>query len=77
MRICNPEATYLMWLDFSGTAIGDHERPAIWLREHAKVAFNDGLHFGPGGLHHARLNFATSREILEEAVARMESALSL
>ncbi|SMG07370.1 cystathione beta-lyase [Corynebacterium pollutisoli] len=77
LKVSNPEATYLMWLDFSGTAIGDHERPAIWLREHAKVAFNDGLHFGPGGLHHARLNFATSREILEEAVARMESALSL
>ncbi|GAB3691556.1 MalY/PatB family protein [Corynebacterium nasicanis] len=77
LKVSNPAATYLMWLDFSGTAIGDHERPAIWLREHARVAFNDGLYFGPGGLHHARLNFATSREILEEAVERLASALNL
>lgn len=74
LKTTNPAATYLMWLDFSDTAIGHQERPAIWLRENAKVAFNDGLHFGEGGLHHARLNFATSREILEEAVGRMERA---
>ncbi|RSZ62398.1 aminotransferase class I/II-fold pyridoxal phosphate-dependent enzyme [Corynebacterium hylobatis] len=76
LKVTNPAATYLMWLDFSGTAIGDLERPAIWLRENAKVAFNDGLHFGPGGLHHARLNFGTSREILEEACARLEKAFA-
>jgi cystathionine beta-lyase len=40
------------------------------------VAFNDGLHFGPGGLHHARLNFGTSREILEEACDRLEKAFT-
>lgn len=76
LKVSNPEATYLMWLDFSGTAIGHLERPAIWLRENAKVAFNDGLHFGPGGLHHARLNFGTSREILEEACDRLEKAFT-
>jgi cysteine-S-conjugate beta-lyase len=76
LKVTNPAATYLMWLDFSGTAIGDLERPAIWLRENAKVAFNDGLHFGPGGLHHARLNFGTSREILEEACDRLEKAFA-
>lgn len=75
LRVSNPEATYLMWLDFSDTAIGHLERPAIWLREHARVAFNDGLYFGDGGLHHARLNFGTSREILEETVSRMEQAM--
>ena len=76
LEVTNPAATYLMWLDFTGTAIGDLERPAIWLRENAKVAFNDGLHFGPGGLHHARLNFGTSREILEEACDRLEQAFA-
>ncbi|QGU05215.1 MalY/PatB family protein [Corynebacterium comes] len=76
LTVSNPEATYLMWLDFSGTAIGQLERPAIWLRENARVAFNDGLHFGPGGLHHARLNFGTSREILEEACERLEKAFA-
>lgn len=76
LKVSHPEATYLMWLDFSDTAIGHLERPAIWVREHAKVAFNDGLHFGEGGLHHARLNFATSREILEEAVGRLAAVFA-
>ncbi|OFR38680.1 aminotransferase [Corynebacterium sp. HMSC08C04] len=67
-----PQATYLLWLDFRDTAIGDNPQPAKWLRENAKVALNEGETFGTGGSHHARLNFATSREILEEALDRLE-----
>ncbi|QNE89992.1 aminotransferase class I/II-fold pyridoxal phosphate-dependent enzyme [Corynebacterium incognita] len=70
-----PSATYLMWLDFSGTAIGDEEHPARWLRQHARVALNEGTDFGPGGAHHARLNFATTPEILEKAITRMAAAI--
>lgn len=70
-----PSATYLMWLDFSGTAIGDKEHPARWLRQHARVALNEGTDFGPGGAHHARLNFATTPEILEKAITRMATAI--
>ncbi|RNE49602.1 MalY/PatB family protein [Corynebacterium alimapuense] len=76
LKVTNPEATYLMWLDFSETAIGHLERPAVWLLENARLAFNDGLFFGTGGLHHTRLNFATSRELLEDALDRLESAFS-
>jgi len=76
LQVISPAATYLMWMDFSGTSIGHLERPAMWLRENAKVAFNDGVAFGPGGSHHARLNFATSREILEEACDRLGSAFA-
>lgn len=74
--VVRPSATYLLWLDFSGTAIGDLEHPAAWLREHARVALNEGTTFGPGGEHHARLNFATSRELLTEAVDRMAKAFA-
>lgn len=72
-----PQATYLMWLDFRETAIPEQakEHPAKWLTEHAKVALNEGVSFGPGGAGHARLNFATSREILEEAVDRLAQAI--
>lgn len=70
-----PQATYLMFLNFKGTKL-DTEKPAAWLRRHAKVAMNEGVDFGPGGEHRARMNFATSPEILEEAVRRIGDAVA-
>ncbi|WIM67112.1 aminotransferase class I/II-fold pyridoxal phosphate-dependent enzyme [Corynebacterium breve] len=71
-----PEATYLMLLDFSETALGQEEKPAQWLRRQAKVALNEGVTFGTGGEHKARLNFATSPEILAEAVHRISASIA-
>lgn len=71
-----PAATYLMFLDFSDTKLDD-PRPAAWLLKHAKVAMNEGAHFGPGGEHKARMNFATSPEILQQAVERIAQAVRL
>lgn len=71
LRVSRPQATYLMWLDFRDTALGGAEDPAGHLLRHGKVALNDGRFFGPGGEGHARLNFATSRENLEEIVHRI------
>ncbi|QPK82820.1 aminotransferase class I/II-fold pyridoxal phosphate-dependent enzyme [Corynebacterium qintianiae] len=70
-----PAATYLMFLDFSGTKLDD-AHPAAYLLQHAKVALNEGASFGSGGEHKARLNFATSPEILREAVDRIASAVN-
>ncbi|MGV0326759.1 MalY/PatB family protein [Corynebacterium confusum] len=69
-----PQATYLLWLDFSDTTIGSDPHPARWVLENARVALNEGSTFGTGGEHHARLNFATSREILQEALDRLGRA---
>lgn len=74
IQFTKPEATYLMFLDFSGTEIED-EKPATWIRREAKVALNEGVTFGSGGAHHARLNFATSPEILAEALDRISTAI--
>lgn len=71
-----PQATYLMFLDFRKTALAD-ERPAAWLLKHARVAMSEGADFGPGGEHKARLNFATSPAILEEALTRIGDAVRL
>ena len=76
LKTSNPDATYLLGLDFADTAIGGNPQPAKWLRENAKVALNEGDTFGTGGPGHARLNFSTSREILEEALDRMERAFA-
>lgn len=69
VQISTPRNSYLSWIDFSQTKLG--EDPAIELLEKARVALSSGIPFGSGGVHHARLNFATSPEILEEAVARI------
>lgn len=69
-----PEGTYLAWLDLRHCGLGDE--PAGALLESCKVALNEGSSFGRGGAGYARLNFATSRPILVEAVRRLEAALA-
>ena len=64
-----PEATYLAWLDFRATPIG--EAPSYRLLHEAGVALSDGATFGPRSSGYARLNFATSAEILDELVDRI------
>ena len=64
-----PEASYLAWLDFSHSDLGDD--PAKQLLERQRIALNSGLMFGREGAKFARLNFGTSEEILTEAVRRI------
>lgn len=64
-----PEATYLAWLDFR-----KHPRASelyTLLLKDAKVALGDGPMFGEGYRGFVRLNFATSRAILTEALERI------
>jgi cysteine-S-conjugate beta-lyase len=68
-----PEATYLAWLDLRALGLGDD--PARWLLEHARVALSSGPDFGPHGAGFARLNFATTRGILDEIVDRTVTAV--
>jgi len=64
------EATYLAWIDASSLGEG---RDAYPLFLQAGVALSPGPQFsGPGGF--VRLNFATQRERLAEALARMTRA---
>ena len=66
------EGSYLAWLDLSKYNL---ENPSDYLLEQAKVAMNDGAWFGPGGEGHVRLNFATSRSIVRDALERIRVAL--
>ncbi|MEU1706968.1 aminotransferase class I/II-fold pyridoxal phosphate-dependent enzyme [Streptomyces sp. NPDC005706] len=66
------EATYLAWLDCRALGLGDD--PAAVFLERGRVALSSGLPFGTGGAGHARLNLATSPEILTEGVRRMAAA---
>lgn len=68
------EATYLAWLDFREAAIpGD---PADFLLERGRIALNSGPTFGAVGVGFARMNLATTRELLEDGLERIRSALA-
>lgn len=71
VRLTIPKATYLAWLDF--TQMGLEPSPFEFFLHKARVALSDGLIFGAQG--HVRLNFGTSRSLLQRAVERMEKAL--
>lgn len=73
VRLGLPASTYLAWLDFRATGLGDD--PAEVLRDRGRVALSPGPSFGARGVGCARLNFATSPEILREAVSRIASCL--
>lgn len=60
-----PEATFLAWLDCSALGVDD---PARFFLDRAHVALSDGPPFGAGSEQYVRLNFATSRALLEQIV---------
>lgn len=73
VKLHSPEATYLAWLDFSG--LGLKESPHDFFLKQARIALSDGALFDPAYDRFARLNFATTRPILTEALARMVKAV--
>jgi cystathionine beta-lyase len=73
VRLHPPEATYLAWLDCR--ALDLRPSPFAFFLEKAKVALSDGATFGAPGRGFVRINFATSRAILSEALERMAKAL--
>jgi cysteine-S-conjugate beta-lyase len=73
VRFDLPEGTYLAWLDLRALGLGD--RPGAVIQERTGVVLIDGPECGPPGRGHARLNFATSRSILERLVLSMADAV--
>lgn len=67
------EATYLAWVDFSGTGMSREEFTARVERD-ACIAVNHGPSFGLGGEDWLRFNLATPRAVVEDACARLARA---
>lgn len=63
-----PGATYLAWLDCTALGLGDD--PSETFRERG-VALSPGPQFGPQGRGHARINLATSPDVLDATVRAM------
>ncbi len=67
------EATYLAWLDFSGTGMEAKEF-ITRVEKEARIATNHGASFGTGGESFLRFNIAAPRAMVVEAVERMQAA---
>lgn len=73
VRATKPDATYLVWLDFSELNL--KPSPYDFIYKNAKVALSNGAGFGKGNKQFVRLNFGTSRKILKQGLDRMSKAL--
>lgn len=72
---CAPgAATYLIWVDGRQLGLGDD--PAREFLTRGRVAVSSGPTFGTGGTGHFRVNVATSRAILDEAISRMAAVVA-
>ncbi|UMA64821.1 pyridoxal phosphate-dependent aminotransferase [Roseivivax marinus] len=67
------QATYLAWVDFSGTGMEPREFTRR-VEKDAKIAVNHGDTFGTGGGAFLRFNVATPRARVAEAGARLQRA---
>jgi cysteine-S-conjugate beta-lyase len=67
------QATYLSWVDFSGTGMNRDEFTAR-VEKDASIAANHGPTFGAGGDSWLRFNIATPRARVQDAVERLTRA---
>jgi len=69
-----PQASFLIWLDFSSLKMTDDEVQDLLVKK-AKLGFNPGPTFGPGGSGFHRLNVGCSRLVLQEAMQRLQTVI--
>ncbi|MBQ8046608.1 MAG: PatB family C-S lyase [Prevotella sp.] len=70
-----PQASFLVWLDCRNLNLS-HEQLLDLFIDKAHLALNDGEMFGPGGEGFMRLNIASPRSILEQAMRQLAEAIA-
>ncbi|MDF2839804.1 MAG: aminotransferase [Clostridia bacterium] len=74
IQVIDSEATYLLWVDFSGLGM-EQEELELFLKEDAKLWLNGGATYGYEGCGFQRINLACPRSIVEQALKQLENAL--
>ena len=88
-RYKKAQGTYLAWLDTGD--LNDHINAAKnaekldlkspehyleeWLIDNAHVQLNPGSNYGPGGDNHMRMNLATPRPLIKDAIDKIADAV--
>jgi len=74
IQIKEPEATYLLWLDFKFLKMSDKDLNKFLIND-AKLGLNQGSVFGVEGAGFMRMNIACPRSVLEKALRQLEKAV--
>lgn len=74
LELIPPQATYLAWVDARALQLG--AEPADVALEAGRVALSPGADFGADGRGFFRLNFATSRQILDAVIDAVVTGLA-
>ena len=74
IRPLRPEASFLVWLDCRKLGL-NHDRLIDLFVNKARLALNDGEMFGKGGEGFMRMNVATPRAILTQALSQLKDAV--
>ena len=72
VKVMRPEATYLIWIDFSAYGLSDDDLNKRLID--AGVGLNRGTQFGKQGAGFMRINIGCPRSILQAALERIEKA---
>lgn len=76
VKVMRPEASFLLWMDFSATGLS-HDELKERLIQKGKIALNDGTVFGGDAYGNCfRMNIGCPRATLEEGLRRIALALS-
>jgi len=75
VKVIAPEATYMIWLDFSAFHLTDSELKAF-LVDKAGVGLNSGIDFGPGGEGFMRMNVACPKSTLHQSLEQIRNAMT-
>ena len=75
IKVIKPESTFLVWLDCSAMELPDEELNRFFLTK-AKVGFNPGIMFGPGGEGFMRMNIGCTRATLVKALEQIKDAFA-
>jgi cystathionine beta-lyase len=73
MELTEPEASYLLWLNFSKLRMSDPDLREFMIKK-AGLGLNPGTQFGPGGEGFQRMNVACQSSLVIEALEKLGKA---
>lgn len=74
IKLIEPEGTYLIWLDFRSLGLSEEEREDLIVNK-AKLWLDSGAIFGAVGEGFERINIATNKVVLKEALDCIRDAV--
>ena len=75
VKLIEPEATYLLWLDFREMGLSQSELVKL-LIDKAGLGLNDGIIFGKEGTGFMRINVGCPRSMLLDGLQRLERVMT-